>query len=94
MNIRPLKDQIAIRRDPRKQASEGGILLSPGATDKAETGTVVSTGAGKVLEDGTIRPMTVKAGDRVIFSEGGSEITIGNETLVVLREQDIVGILT
>ena len=93
MNIRPLNDQIVIRRDPMKAISDGGVFVGKQA-GKSETGTVVSAGAGKLLDDGSRREMTIKANDRVVFSDGGSEITINNETLVVLREQDIVGILT
>ena len=93
--IRPLYDRVVIRRDKVEEVSEGGIVLPGGIEDEAGKATVVAVGQGKLLDDGTIRPMTVKEGDRVIVSKGtGAEVEFEGETLVILPEQDIVGVLS
>jgi len=95
MDVRTLRDHVAIRRDVAEEVSEGGIHLGEKDKETPDVGTVVSVGTGKVLEDGSIQPMSVSVNDRVIFAkDAGTEIKIGKEILFVVRETDIVGILT
>lgn len=93
MNIRPLFDRIVIKRDEQSDLAETGIYVGKAKKDEPNIGTVVRVGEGKRLEDGTLQPMTIKEGDRVIIS-AGEEITIDNETYVIIFERDIVGIIT
>ena len=93
--IRPLYDRVVVRRDEVQEVSEGGIHIPGGVDDKPDKGTVVAVGQGKVMDDGTIRPPTVKEGDTVIVSKGtGTEIELDKETLLIVFEQDIVGVIS
>jgi chaperonin GroES len=93
--IRPLYDRIVIKRDEVETVSAGGIYVAGGLDDKPEMGTVIAAGPGGVLPDGTVRPTTVKPGDRVIVSKGtGAEISIDGEMVLVVSEPEIVGIVS
>jgi len=89
MGIRPLRDRVAVKKDAKEESSDSGIYLGKDA-EAPDVGTVVAVGDGKVLEDGTIQPMTIEVGDRVIISTG-EEVTVDGEKLVILFEQDIIG---
>jgi chaperonin GroES len=94
MKIRPLHDRVVVRRLEEETTSAGGIVLPDSATEKPSQGEVLATGNGKILENGDVRPLDVKAGDRVIFGQyGGSTVKIDGEELLVLSESEIFGVL-
>jgi chaperonin GroES len=94
MKIRPLHDRIVVKRIPEEEKSLGGIIIPDNAKEKQAEGLVVSVGNGKVLEDGTLRPLDMKAGDRVLFGKyTGAEIKLDGEDLLVLREDDVLGVV-
>lgn len=94
MNIKPLHDRVVVRRLEEERTSAGGIVIPDTATEKPMMGEVVAVGTGKLLDNGDVRSMAVKAGDRVLFGKyAGTEVTIKGEELVVMREDDIMGIV-
>ncbi|MES9903374.1 MAG: co-chaperone GroES [Sedimenticola sp.] len=94
MNIRPLQDRVVIRRMEEERTSAGGIVLPDSATEKPAQGEVVAVGNGKVLNSGESRPLDVKVGDTVLFGKySGTEVKIDNEDLLVMREEDIMGVI-
>jgi chaperonin GroES len=94
MNMRPLHDRVIIRRLEEDRKSAGGIVIPDTATEKPMRGEVVAAGPGKLLDDGKLRPLDVKAGDRVLFGKySGTEIKMDGQDLVVMREDDIMAIL-
>ena len=94
MNIRPLHDRVVVRRTEEERTSPGGIVLPDGATEKPVQGEVLAAGNGKVLESGDVRPMDVKVGDTVLFGKfSGTEVKIDGEELLVMREEDIMGVI-
>ncbi|HYA42977.1 MAG TPA: co-chaperone GroES [Syntrophobacteraceae bacterium] len=94
MTYRPLHDRVIIKRLEEEQKSVGGIIIPDTAKEKPQQGKVIAVGAGVVLKDGKIMPLEVKPGDRVIFSKyGGTEVKFGDEDYLVMREDDILGIL-
>jgi chaperonin GroES len=94
MNIRPLHDRVIVRRMEEERLSAGGIVIPDSATEKPIQGEIVAIGKGKLLENGEVRPLDVKVGDRVLFSKyGGTEIKIDGEDLLVMREDDITGVI-
>ena len=94
MNIRPLHDRVVIRRMEEERTSAGGIVLPDSATEKPIQGEVVAVGNGKILNSGEARPLDVKVGDRVLFGKySGTEVKIGDEELLVMREEDIMGVI-
>jgi chaperonin GroES len=95
MNIRPLHDRVIVRRMEEERTSSGGIVIPDSAAEKPIQGEVVAVGNGKVLDNGEVRPLEVKVGDTVLFSKyGGTEIKIEGEDLLVMREDDITGVIT
>jgi len=95
MNIRPLHDRVIVRRLEEERTSKGGIVIPDSATEKPIQGEVVAVGKGKILDNGEVRPLDVKVGDRVLFSKyGGTEVKIEGEELLVMREDDITGVIT
>ena len=95
MNIRPLHDRVIVRRVEEERTSAGGIVIPDSATEKPVQGEVVAVGKGKIMENGEVRPLDVKVGDKVLFSKyGGTEIKIEGEELLVMREDDITGVIT
>lgn len=92
MGIQPLGNRVAVKKDAKEESSESGIYLGNDA-DAPDVGTVVAIGTGKVLEDGSIQPMVIEVGDRVLISTG-EEVNVDGETLVIIFEHDIVGKLT
>ena len=94
MKIRPLQDRVVIRRMEEERTSSGGIVLPDSATEKPAQGEVIAVGNGKVLNNGESRPLDVKAGDKVLFGKySGNEVKLGEETLLVMREEDIMGVI-
>jgi chaperonin GroES len=94
MKIRPLHDRVVIRRMEEERKSAGGILIPDNAAEKPVQGEVVSVGNGKQLESGEVRPLDVKVGDKVLFGKySGTEVKISGEELLVMREEDIMGVI-
>jgi chaperonin GroES len=94
MNFRPLQDRILIKRETGEEKTKGGIIIPDTAKEKPLEGKVMAAGNGKVLEDGKVRPLDVKAGDRILFSKyAGTEIKIDGEDLLILREEDVLGVI-
>jgi len=94
MNIRPLHDRVIVRRMEEERTSPGGIVIPDSAAEKPIQGEVVAVGNGKILDNGEVRPLEVKVGDKVLFSKyGGTEVKIEGEDLLVLREDDITGVI-
>jgi chaperonin GroES len=92
--LRPLHDRILIKRVESETTSKGGIIIPENAKEKPLEGEVVAVGTGRVLEDGSIRALQVKTGDRVLFSKySETEVKIGGETMLLLREDDLLGII-
>ena len=93
MKIRPLHDRVIVRREEEERTSAGGIVIPDTATEKPIRGKVVATGKGKILDDGTVRPLDVKKGDKVLFGKySGTEIKIDGEDLLVMREEDLMAV--
>ena len=94
MKIRPLQDRIIVKRVEEEAKSKGGIIIPDTAKEKPQEGKVIAVGNGKVLEDGKIQPLDIKKGDRVLFSKyGGTEIQIEGEEHLIIREDDVLGVL-
>ncbi len=94
MKIRPLHDRVVIRRVEDERTSPGGIVIPDSATEKPMQGEVLAAGNGKVLDNGDQRGLDVKVGDKVLFGKySGTEVKIDGEDLLVMREDDIMGII-
>jgi len=94
MNIRPLHDRIIVKRVEEETTSAGGIVLPGSAAEKPSEGEVLAVGNGKQLDNGDVRALEVKVGDKVLFGKySGSEVKIDGEELIVMREEDVMGIL-
>jgi chaperonin GroES len=94
MKIRPLQDRLIVKRVQEEEKTKGGIIIPDSAKEKPIEGKVIAAGNGKVLEDGKVRPLDVKAGDRVLFSKyAGTEIKLDGEEFLIMREEDILGVL-
>ena len=92
--IRPLQDRIIVKRVQEEEKTKGGIIIPDTAKEKPIEGKVIAVGNGKVQEDGKVRPLDVKAGDRVLFSKyAGTEIKIEGEEHLIMREEDILGVI-
>ena len=94
MNIRPLHDRVVIERLEEERTSAGGIVIPDSATEKPMRGKVVALGPGKMLDNGNVIPLGVKEGDEVLFGKySGTEVKVGESELVVMREDDIMGVI-
>lgn len=94
MNIRPLHDRVVIRRLEEERTSAGGIVIPDTATEKPSRGEVVAIGAGKMLDNGEVIPLAVKIGEKILFGKyAGTEVKIAGEEYVVMREDDIMGVI-
>ena len=94
MKIRPLQDRLIVKRMEEEEKTKGGIIIPDSAKEKPLEGKVIAAGNGKVLEDGKVRPLDVKVGDRVLFGKyAGTEIKIEGEDHLMLREEDILGVI-
>ena len=94
LKIRPLHDRIVVKRVQEEERTAGGLIIPDTAKEKPAEGLVIAVGNGKVLDDGKVRPLDVKVGDRVLFGKySGNEIKIAGEEHIILREDDILGII-
>ncbi len=94
MNIRPLHDRVIVKRVEEETTTPGGIVLPGSAAEKPSQGKVLAVGTGKLLDNGTVRALEVKVGDKVLFGKySGNEVKVDGEDLIVMREEDIMGIL-
>mgnify|MGYP003572472703 CR=1 FL=1 len=94
MKLRPLQDRVLVERVAAEEKSAGGIIIPDSAKEKPQEGKIVAVGGGKRKEDGTLIPMDVKKGDRILFSKyAGSEVTLDGVEYSIMREDDILGVL-
>jgi chaperonin GroES len=94
MKLRPLHDRVIIKRLEAETKSAGGIVIPDSATEKPIRGEVIAAGTGKILEDGKVRPIAVKAGDKVLFGKySGTEVKVDGDELLVMREEDIMAVI-
>jgi chaperonin GroES len=94
MKIRPLHDRVVVKRIEGESKSAGGIVIPDNAAEKPDQGEVIAIGNGKILEDGKTRPLDVKVGDRILFGKySGTTVKIENTEYLVMREDDIMGIV-
>ena len=94
IKIRPLHDRVIIRRLEEERTSSGGIVIPDSAAEKPVRGEVIAVGPGKILDNGDSRPLDVKKGDKVLFGKyAGTEVKINGQELVVMREEDIMGVI-
>lgn len=94
MNLRPLQDRVIVKRVEEEEKTAGGIIIPDAAKEKPQKGEVLAVGTGKVMDDGTIQEMSVKAGDNVLFGKyAGSEVKLGDEEVLIMREDDILGVI-
>jgi chaperonin GroES len=94
MKIRPLQDRIIVKRLEGEEKTKGGIIIPDTAKEKPIEGKVIAVGNGKVLEDGKVRPLDIKAGDRVLFSKyAGTEVKLDGVEHLIMREEDILGVI-
>ena len=95
MKIRPLHDRVIVKRIEEERKTAGGIVIPDNAAEKPDQGEVIAIGTGKVMEDGKVRPLDVKVGDRVLFGKySGSTVKVEGDELLVMREEDIMGVIT
>ena len=94
MKIRPLHDRVIVKRVESEQKTKGGLIIPDTAKEKPIEGTVLAVGNGKILEDGSVRKLEVKEGDRVLFGKyAGTEVKLEGEEHLILREDDILGVV-
>jgi chaperonin GroES len=94
MKLRPLHDRVIIKRLEAETKSAGGIVIPDSAAEKPIRGEVIAVGAGKILEDGKVRPIGVKAGEKVLFGKySGTEVKVDGEELLVMREEDLMAVI-
>ena len=94
MNIRPLHDRLVVRRLEEETTTAGGIVLPDSAAEKPSQGEVLAIGPGKTLDNGEVKPVDVKVGDKVIFGQyGGSTVKLDGEELLILNESEVFGVL-
>ncbi len=94
MKIRPLQDRIIVKRVDEEETTKGGIIIPDTAKEKPQEGKVIAVGKGKLNDDGKIQPLDVKKGDKVLFSKyAGTEITIEGEDHLIIREDDVLGVV-
>ena len=94
MKIRPLHDRVIVKRMEEERTSPGGIVIPDSAAEKPIKGEVVAVGQGKVLENGDIRALELKAGDKVLFGKySGTEVKVDGEELLVMREEDVMAVI-
>ena len=94
MKFRPLHDRVVVRRIEQDAKTSGGIIIPDTAKEKPQEGKVIAVGKGKLGEDGKVHPLDVKAGDRILFGKySGSEIKLDGDEVLILREDDILGVI-
>jgi|TARA_X000001036_G_scaffold382189_1_gene374735 chaperonin GroES len=94
MNIRPLQDRVVVRRTEEETKSAGGIVLPGSATEKPSQGEVLAVGPGKKLDNGSVQPVDLKAGDKVLFGQyAGNTVKIDGEELLIMNESEVFGVV-
>ena len=94
MKIRPLHDRVIVKRLEEERTSPGGIVIPDTATEKPVQGKVIAVGKGKILEDGKVRPLDVKVGDKILFGKySGTEVKVDGDEYLVMREEDVMAII-
>ena len=94
MKVRPLHDRLVVRRIEEKESIKGGIIIPDTAKEKPQEGEVIAVGAGTLNDRGELRPLDVKAGDRILFGKwSGTEVKLDGEELLIMKESDIMGVL-
>ncbi len=94
MKIRPLQDRILVKRIDEEDKTSGGIIIPDTAKEKPQEGKVIAAGKGKVGDDGKVQPLDVKKGDKVLFSKyAGTEVNIEGDEHLIIREDDVLGVL-
>jgi chaperonin GroES len=94
MKIRPLHDRVIVKRLEEERTSPGGIVIPDTAAEKPIQGKVMAVGKGKILEDGSVRALDVKVGDKILFGKySGTEVKVDGDELVVMREEDVMAII-
>lgn len=94
IGVRPLHDRVLVRRMPEEMKTAGGIIIPDTAKEKPQRGEIVATGKGRVTEDGKVTPLDVKTGDKVLFGKySGTELKLNGEEYLMMREEDILGIM-
>ncbi len=94
MHIRPLYDRIIVKRIEQQRKTASGIVIPDNAAEKPEQGEVLAVGSGKLLQDGSQRPLQVKVGDQVLFGKyAGQTVKVDGEEVLVLREEDVLGVI-
>ena len=94
MQVRPLHDRVLVKRLAEEEKSKGGIIIPDTAKEKPAQGEIIAVGQGRVSEDGKLRPLDVKKGDRILFGKyAGTEIKIDGDEILMMREEDILGVM-
>ncbi len=94
MKIRPLQDRVIVERIEEEERTKGGIIIPDTAKEKPQEGKIIAVGKGKVSDDGKVLPLSVKAGDRILFGKySGTEIKLNGNEYLIMREEDILGIV-
>ena len=94
MKIRPLHDRVIVKRLEEERTSPGGIVIPDSAAEKPSQGKIVAIGKGKILEDGSVRALDVKVGDKILFGKySGTEVKVDGEEYLVMREEDVMAVL-
>jgi chaperonin GroES len=94
MKIRPLHDRVIVKRLEEERTSPGGIVIPDSAAEKPVQGKIVAVGKGKILEDGNVRPLDVKVGDKILFGKySGTEVKMDGDELLVMREEDVMAVI-
>ena len=94
MKIRPLHDRVIVKRIEEERKTASGIVIPDTAAEKPDQGEVIAVGTGKIMDDGKVRPLDVKVGDRVLFGKySGQTVKVDGEELLVMREEDIMGVV-
>ena len=94
MKVRPLHDRVIVQRTEEEQKSKGGIIIPDTAKEKPQEGKIIAVGKGKVSDDGKLIPLDVKVGDKVLFNKyAGSDIKIDGDEYMIMREEDILGVI-
>jgi len=94
MKIRPLQDRVIVKRLEEEEKTKGGIIIPDTAKEKPQEGKVIAVGKGKMTEDGKLIPLDVKAGDKILFGKyAGTEVKIEGEEHLIMREEDILGVI-
>jgi len=93
--LTPLHDRIVVKRIEESETTRGGIIIPDTAKDKPQEGEVIAVGKGKISEEGKVRPLDVKEGDRILFGKySGTEIKLDGEDFIIMREEEVLGIIT